>query len=66
MKKYIFLFLVFLSFLSTAEAAGPYPLYNLSVSFDVEKNLLKGTAVITLTEERGMTIALGDLKVLSV
>ncbi|MFA4919267.1 MAG: ChaN family lipoprotein [Thermodesulfovibrionales bacterium] len=66
MKKYIILFLILLSFLSTAEAVGPYPLYNLSVSFDVEKNLLKGTAVITLTEERGMTIALGDLKVLSV
>ena len=65
MKKYIILFLFFLSFLSTAEAAGPYPLYNLSVSFDIEKNLLKGTAVITLTEERGLTIALGDLKVLS-
>jgi aminopeptidase N len=66
MKKYIILLLILLSFLSTAEAAGPYPLFNLSVSFDVEKNLLKGTAVITLTEERGMTIALGDLKVLSV
>ncbi len=65
MKKYIILFLILLSFLSTAEAAGPYPLYNLSVSFDVEKNLLKGTAVITLTEDRGMTIALGDLKILS-
>ncbi len=65
MKKHIILFLIFLSFLSTAEAAGPYPLYNLSVSFDVEKNLLKGTAIITLTEERGLTIALGDLKILS-
>jgi aminopeptidase N len=66
MKKYIILFLILSSYLSTAEAAGPYPLYNLTVSFDVEKNLLKGTAVITLAEERGMTITLGDLNVLSV
>ncbi len=65
MKKYIILPLLLILFVSSSEASTSYPLYKLSVSFDLERNLLKGTAVITLQEDRAITISVGDLKVLS-
>ncbi len=42
------------------------PIYRLSVSFDLETNLLKGTAVITLPESGNTAIAFGNLRILSV
>ena len=65
MKKYIIAFFVLILFVSSSEASTSYPLYKLSVSFDLEKNLLKGTAVIRLQDDRTVTISVGDLKVLS-
>ncbi|HMK49298.1 MAG TPA: hypothetical protein VK435_04540, partial [Thermodesulfovibrionales bacterium] len=65
MKKYIIVPLVLILFVSSATAAASYPLYNLTVSFDLERNLLKGTAVIRQPEDRDITISLGGLKVLS-
>jgi aminopeptidase N len=65
MKNYTIAFLLFILFVSSSEASVSYPSYNLSVSFDLEKNLLKGTAKITLPEGRAATISFGDLRVLS-
>ena len=66
MKKFIFILLVFLFAVTAAEAYEAIPEYNLSVSFDIEKNLLNGKAVIILKEERDIQVAIGNLTVTSV
>ena len=66
MKKFIFIFLVFLFSVTTAEAYEAFPEYNLLVSFDIEKNLLNGKATIILKEERETQVAIGNLTVTSV
>jgi uncharacterized iron-regulated protein len=50
----------------TVNAAELLPVYNLSVSFDTKKNLLKGSSTIIFPEERKVDITPGDLTVLSV
>ena len=50
----------------TVNAAEPFPVYNLSVSFDTKKNLLRGSSTIIFPEERKVDITTGDLTVLSV
>jgi aminopeptidase N len=65
MKKYIFILLVFLCSVTTVEAYESFPEYNLSVSFDIEKNRINGDAAIILTEERETQIAIGNLTVTS-
>ncbi len=51
---------------STVQAGENLPLYNLSVSFDISKNLLKGVSTITLPENREMNISTGNLGITSV
>ena len=41
------------------------PVYNLSISFDVKNNLLKGREVITLPDDREVVVYTGNLKILS-
>jgi aminopeptidase N len=65
MKKFIFILLVFLCAVSAVEASESFPDYNLSVSFDIEKNSLKGDATIILKEDRETQIAIGSLTVTS-
>jgi aminopeptidase N len=42
-----------------------FPVYRLSVSFDLKRNLLKGRAEITLSETSGTTVSLGNLRITS-
>jgi aminopeptidase N len=42
-----------------------FPVYRLSVSFDLKHNLLRGNAEITLSEPGGTTLSLGNLKITS-
>lgn len=60
----IFIFMVFLA--AIAEAEETLPIYDLSVSFDIKNNLLKGTAHITFQEDSEKIISTGNLKIISV
>ena len=42
------------------------PIYNLSVSFDLKNNLLKGTARITFQEDGERNISVGELNIISI
>ena len=53
-------------FISNVAAAENLPFCNLSVSFDISKNLLKGVSTTTLSENREMNISTGNLKITSV
>ncbi len=67
MKFCIFTIMVFTIFLSgIAESEETLPIYNLSVSFDIKTNLLKGTALITFPEEGDRIISTGSLRIISV
>jgi uncharacterized iron-regulated protein len=67
MKIKIFLLLFFMSMFFTVlvHAGELHPSYNLSVSFDLEKHLLKGVAVITLPEDKRVTISVENITILS-
>ncbi len=67
MRLFIF-FAVLLAifFTCSVEAAQILPVYNLSVSFDIKENLMKGVSTIILQEKRKMDISAGDLKIISV
>ncbi len=52
--------------ISTVQAGENLPLYNLSVSFDISKNFLKGVSTIILPENREMNISTGNLGITSV
>ena len=63
--KIIILFIVLLvSGTITAAAGENLPTYNLSVSFDISKNLLTGVSTITLPED--MNISTGSLDITSI
>jgi aminopeptidase N len=66
--KFIILIALLVSgtLICTAEAGENLPLYNLSVSFDISKNLVKGVSTITLPENREMNISTGNLGITSV
>lgn len=67
MKISIFLVLLMSGILMPlAGARENLPLYNLSVSFDIPKSLIKGVSTITLPEDREMNISTGDLNITSV
>jgi uncharacterized iron-regulated protein len=67
MKILIFIVLMLTIFpASTVQAEELNPVYNLSVSFDIEKNLLKGTSLITFSEDKMVDISAGNLKILSI
>ncbi len=67
MKIILFIALLVSGVLISDVAAGEnLPLYNLSVSFDISKNLLKGVSTITLSENREMNISTGNLEITSV
>ncbi len=53
-------------FISDVAAGENLPIYNLSVSFDISKNLLKGVSTTTLSENREMNISTGNLEITSV
>lgn len=59
-----FIFIVFLA--AIAEAEETVPIYDLSVSFDIKNNLLKGTAHITFQEDSERIISTGNLKIISI
>src|SRR4030042_2301632 len=64
-----FIFLAFLAeffSISNVEASENFPYYNLSVSFDIKDNLIKGISTVTLTEGKEMSISTGMLKIMSV
>jgi aminopeptidase N len=68
MKTFIFITLLISVFLaSTGEAVESLeiPHYNLSVSFDIQRNLIKGISTITLSEKRELNISTGTLKIIS-
>lgn len=50
----------------TAAAGENLPLYNISVSFDISKNLLNGVSTITIPENMEMNISTGDLEISSI
>jgi aminopeptidase N len=67
------LFFVFFALLDSSgfltykvEAVEPLPHYSLSVSFDIQRNLIKGISKITLPEKKEITISTGTLKIESV
>ncbi|MEW6003139.1 MAG: M1 family aminopeptidase, partial [Nitrospirota bacterium] len=60
------LFLTSLFCTSTVKAAGTLPLYKLSVSFDIERNLLKGNSTIILPEDAETDIFTGSLRIMAV
>jgi aminopeptidase N len=63
--KKLFIALLIWGFLpSTPGAAVDLPLYELTVSFDLKRNLVKGLSTITLRDET--VVSVGDLKVMSV
>lgn len=68
MKTFIFIALLLSLFLACRVEAieKTLPLYNLSVSFDIKQNLLRGISTITLPENREMNISTGNLKITSV
>src|SRR4030043_1727417 len=67
MKFCIFSIIIFTIFLSgIAESEEMLPIYNLSVSFDIESNLLKGVAQITFPEEGERTISTNNLHIIAV
>ncbi len=67
MKFCIFTLIIFTIFLSgTAESEETLPIYNLSVSFDIKTNLLKGTALITFPEEGERTISTNNLHIMAI
>ncbi|MBE0426123.1 MAG: ChaN family lipoprotein [Nitrospirae bacterium] len=71
MKKFIFLLFLNVLFISTADAGiNPlrikHPLCNLSVSFDIKQNLIKGISKIELPETGEINIYTGSLKIISV
>lgn len=67
MKIIIFILLLLSGALtSTAVAGENLPLYNLSISFDIPQNLLKGVSIITLSDNREMNITAGNLEITSV
>ncbi len=65
--KFIILILFFSIFLvSSGEASEKIPFYDLIISIDVQRSLLKGKAVIQFFENSDKNIFLADLVVLSV
>jgi aminopeptidase N len=54
-----------ISFTGIADSAEVLPVYNLSVSFDLEHNLLKGDARITFPDDGERNISVGELNVIS-
>ena len=58
--------LVSVNLTSTVTAGENLPLYNLSVSLDISKNLLNGVSTITIPENMVMNISTGDLRISSV
>ncbi|MEW6067610.1 MAG: ChaN family lipoprotein [Nitrospirota bacterium] len=65
MKTFIaLLFIISLAF--TVEAAESHPHYNLFVSFDIQRNSIKGTSTITLTENKEYNVFIGKLRITSV
>ncbi len=64
-----FLFAIVVALFSScpeAEASEAIPVQNISVSFDIGKNLIRGTSVIVLPEGKPADIYTGDLKIISV
>lgn len=53
-------------FACPVEAAENLPLYKLHVSFDIEKNLIKGVSTILLQEKSETNVLSGNLRILSV
>ncbi|MCZ7392079.1 MAG: M1 family aminopeptidase, partial [Candidatus Methanoperedens sp.] len=67
MRIIIFIALLLSGFFTSTAAAGEnLPQYNLSVSFDISKNLLEGNSTITLSGNSEMNISTGNLNVTSV
>ncbi len=66
MKIIIFIvFLVSVFLIRPAEAIENLPHHNLSVSFDIQRNLIKGVSTISLPENSEVKIYIGSLKILS-
>ncbi len=65
MKLIIILALLVCALTSTAAAGENLPLYNISVSFDIPRNLINGVSTITIPENTEMNISTGDLEILS-
>ncbi|HEY9205622.1 MAG TPA: ChaN family lipoprotein [Candidatus Methanoperedens sp.] len=67
MKTILFIALIVSGvFISDVVAGENLPFYNLSISFDISKNLLKGVSTITLSGNREMNISTGNLDITSV
>jgi aminopeptidase N len=68
MKAFIFITLLISVFLTSTGGAVEsleIPHYNLSVSFDIQRNLIKGNSTIILSEKRELNISTGNLKIIS-
>jgi aminopeptidase N len=64
-KMKLIIVLALLVFTSTVAGGENIPLYNLSVSFDIPKNLLNGVSRITVPENMEMNISTGNLNISS-
>lgn len=64
--RIIIIFVFILSLTGIANSAEVLPVYNLSVSFDLEHNLLKGDARITFPEDGERDISVGELNIISI
>jgi len=64
--RIIIIFVFILSLTGIANSAEVLPVYNLSVSFDLEHNLLKGDARITFPEDGERDISVGELDIISI
>lgn len=68
MIKYFILIALFVSISvsRTIEASETFPLHNLSISFDIKKNLIRGISTITVQEKRKTNIFADSLTIKSV
>lgn len=64
--RIIIIFVFILSLTGIANSAEVLPVYNLSVLFDLEHNLLKGDARITFPEDGERYISVGELNIISI
>jgi aminopeptidase N len=70
--SYVFLFFILIPVVLQADFAGgetqmhPFPVYTLSVSFDLKNSILDGVVSLDLPEEKNWVISTGHLDVLSV
>lgn len=64
--RIIIIFIFVLFFAGIVYSAEVLPVYNLSVSFDLQHNLLKGDALISFPEDGERNISVGELDIVSI